>query len=100
MMKHILRLAFIGCFWLGTSTAKAQLVITEYFIMSKTFKIDLSSSTAEKKYYLKGVLDITWNDSRLELAVTYDPKKVTIYKAMQHILSQTIGADIKQKKEK
>jgi hypothetical protein len=96
MISTIKRTLVLGAFTLMAFAANAQINITEYFVMSKTFNLDLSNRTAEKSVYTKGILNIDYRPDNHNLAITYDPRQISINDAMRHILNQTGGEVVKQ----
>jgi hypothetical protein len=92
MGSLLFRTAAMSIFLFFTTSIKAQITITEYFIMKRNFSLDLNNSAVVKTLYIKGVLDIQWDISRRELAVTYNPKLVTIAEAVRHILNKTYSS--------
>lgn len=88
-MKNSLRILCLVSFLFATNFGKAQPVITEYFTMRESIKIDLNDKKIQKIVYAKGILDVSWNPSDLLLAITYDPKAADnkdIWKSIQEVV--------------
>ena len=86
---------------IASNTVKAQAVITEYFDVKETLKIDLNDKKAAKAVYTKGVLDIDWNGDKRVLAISYDPKQTKIEDIMSNIslvTGQNLSASLNSKK--
>ena len=86
---------------IASNTVKAQAVITEYFDVKETLKIDLNDKRAAKAVYTKGVLDIDWNGDKRVLAISYDPKQTKIEDIMSNIslvTGQNLSASLNSKK--
>ena len=86
---------------IASHTVKAQAVITEYFDVKETLKIDLNDKRAAKAVYTKGVLDIDWNGDKRVLAISYDPKQTKIEDIMSNIslvTGQNLSASLNSKK--
>jgi hypothetical protein len=75
----------------AAQSVHAQAVITEYFDVKETLKVDLGDKKTAKTMYSKGVLDIDWNSDKRVLAISYDPKVTKIEDIMLN-LSTVIGA--------
>ena len=86
---------------IASNTVKAQAVITEYFDVKESLKIDLNDKKAAKAVYTKGVLDIDWNSDKRVLAISYDPKQTKIEDIMSNIslvTGQNLSASLNSKK--
>lgn len=85
MKKFFFNTLAIAALTLTSVSLKAQLVITEYFTMNSSFKIDLNDKKVQKVVYTKGVLDLDWNDAKRVLAVSYDPKMARVEDIVRNI---------------
>ncbi len=86
---------------IASNTVKAQAVITEYFDVKESLKIDLNDKRTAKAVYIKGVLDIDWNGDKRILAISYDPKQTKIEDIMSNIslvTGQNLSAGLSSKK--
>ena len=87
---HLQKLAFVGLLFMAT-TAKAQMVITEYFDIKEAVKVDLSDKKVQKSLYAKGILDIDWDATRRVLAIAYDPQQANMAETT-HKIGDLIGS--------
>jgi hypothetical protein len=88
-MKNSLRSICLVCFLFALNFCSAQPVITEYFAMRESIKIDLNDKKIQKSINAKGLLDMVCNNSNSVLAVTYDPKMIDskeILRVVQEVL--------------
>ena len=101
MKAVIIRFAAAVILMIASNTVKAQAVITEYFDVKESLKIDLNDKKAAKAVYTKGVLDIDWNGDKRVLAISYDPKQTKIEDIMSNIslvTGQNLSASLNSKK--
>lgn len=101
MKAVFIRFAAAIIFLIAANTVKAQAVITEYFDVKESLKIDLNDKKAAKAVYTKGVLDIDWNSDKRVLAISYDPKQTKIEDIMSNIslvTGQNLSASLNSKK--
>ena len=101
MKAAIIRFSAAIILLIASNTVKAQAVITEYFDVKETLKIDLNDKRAAKAVYTKGVLDIDWNGDKRVLAISYDPKQTRIEDIMSNISTvtgQNLSASLNSKK--
>ena len=101
MKAAIIRFSAAIILLIASNTVKAQAVITEYFDVKETLKIDLNDKRAAKAVYTKGVLDIDWNGDKRVLAISYDPKQTKIEDIMSNIslvTGQNLSASLNSKK--
>ena len=102
LMKAVfIRFAAAVILLIASNTVKAQAVITEYFDVKESLKIDLNDKKAAKAVYTKGVLDIDWNGDKRVLAISYDPKQTKIEDIMSNIslvTGQNLSASLNSKK--
>ena len=89
MKAVILRTLAVCLFVLSTQFIHAQAVITEYFDVKESFRLDLQDKKISKAVYIKGVLDIDWNSDKRVLAISYDPKITSVTEVMTNIGNQT-----------
>lgn len=88
-MKNSLRILCLVGFLFAINFGKAQPVITEYFAMRESIKIDLNDKKIQKSINAKGILDMVCNNSNSVLAVTYDPKMIDskeVLRTVQEVL--------------
>jgi hypothetical protein len=85
MKKFFFNTLAIVALVLVSVSIKAQPVVTEYFAMKEPFKIDLSDKKVQKAAYIKGVLDLDWNEAKHTLAVSYDPKLANAQDIVRHV---------------
>ena len=101
MKAVFIRFAAAVILLIAANTVKAQAVITEYFDVKESLKIDLNDKKAAKAVYTKGVLDIDWNSDKRVLAISYDPKQTKIEDIMSNIslvTGQNLSASLNSKK--
>ena len=101
MKAVFIRFAAAVILMIASNTVKAQAVITEYFDVKESLKIDLNDKKAAKAVYTKGVLDIDWNGDKRVLAISYDPKQTKIEDIMSNIslvTGQNLSASLNSKK--
>jgi hypothetical protein len=100
MKATILRSILAIILMVAAQSVHAQAVITEYFEVKETLKIDLSDKKTTKSMYSKGVLDIDWNSDKRVLSISYDPKMTKIEDVMLNItavMPSLAGLDKKKK---
>ena len=83
--QRVATLAFIFCIF----TLKAQPYVTEYLLMSDTFKLDLKNQKVQKMVYAKGVLDVIWTPNKKLLTICYNLKDIYIEDIMKIIYKIT-----------
>lgn len=101
MKAAFLRSVLAIILMVASHSVKAQAVITEYFDVKESLKIDLNDKKAAKAVYSKGVLDIDWNGDKRVLAISYDPKQTKIEDIMSNIsmvTGQNLSAGLNSKK--
>ena len=101
MKAVFIRFATAAFLLIASNTVKAQAVITEYFDVKETLKLDLNDKKSAKSVYTKGVLDIDWNGDKRVLAISYDPKQTKIEDIMSNISAvtgQNLSASLNSKK--
>ena len=91
MKKFFISSLAVAALILASVSLKAQPVVTEYFAMKEPFKIDLADKKIQKAVYVKGVLDLDWNDTKHTLAVTYDPKLARVEDIVKNIKNVANG---------
>jgi hypothetical protein len=89
MKATFLRSALAIILMVASHSVKAQAVITEYFDVKESLKIDLNDKKAAKAVYSKGVLDIDWNGDKRVLAISYDPKQTKIATILENFRNIT-----------
>jgi hypothetical protein len=60
--------------------------------MKEPFKIDLNDKKVQKAVYVKGVLDLDWNDAKRTLSVSYDPKLANAQDIVRNIKEVASGS--------
>jgi hypothetical protein len=85
MIHNSFRAAFVVAFMLIGTLTKAQPVVTEYFQVSETFKIDLKDKKIREIIFTKGVVDAEWQSDKRTFAISYNPYQTDIDSAIKSV---------------
>ena len=86
--RGTLAIAFI---LFAATFTKAQPVVTEYFLVSETFQIDLKDRKTRDIIFTKGVVDAEWQAEKRTFAISYNPYQTDIDTALK-LVKDKVGA--------
>jgi ribosomal protein L7/L12 len=93
MIYKSLRAAAVVAFMFVSTLTKAQPVVTEYFQVSETFKIDMKDKKTRESIFTKGVVDAEWQSDKRTFAISYNPYQTDIDAAIKSI-KEKAGASL------
>jgi viroplasmin and RNaseH domain-containing protein len=92
MTHKSLRAAVVVAFMFISALTKAQPVVTEYFQVSETFKIDMKDKKTRDLIFTKGVVDAEWQSDKRTFAISYNPYQTDIDSAIKLVKDKFAAA--------
>ena len=90
MKKLLLSVAAMAALTFASTTANAQVMVTEFVKLSDDVELDVKSKSVE--YTMnnnKGLKDLEWSTETHILAVTFDPRKTSLDDVLRKLADAT-----------